>query len=151
MIGARARAVIVRAKLRDSAFCVLFEEFYRVADGEDGLGGIVWNFAAEFFLECHDEFDRVETVGPEIIDEACVLGHFVGLDAQMFHDNLFNPLADVTHRCTLVSFSIELDRSAPPSRLQSACRTILKYPADHYKSRTHPGYRSNPAEFPPAK
>jgi hypothetical protein len=43
------------------------------------------------------------TVSTEIVDEAGVLGHLFGLDAQMLHDDLFHPLANVTHRCNLVS------------------------------------------------
>src|SRR5215211_327284 len=109
-------SVVIENSRGKSAFCVLFEEFHRVADGEDRLGGIIGDFAAEFLLECHDELNGIETVSPEIINEACVLGHLVGFNAQMLDDNLFNPLADVTHRCTLVSISIELDRSAPPRR-----------------------------------
>jgi hypothetical protein len=34
-----------------------------IADGHDRFGGIVRNFAAEFLLESHHEFDGVETIG----------------------------------------------------------------------------------------
>src|SRR4030095_16074021 len=36
-----------------SAFCVLLEEFHGIADGQDGLRGIIGNFAAELLLEGH--------------------------------------------------------------------------------------------------
>src|SRR5262245_45831991 len=88
------------------AFCVFFKEFNGVADRQDGLGGVIGDLATEFFLERHDEFDRVEAVGPEIVDEACVLGHLFGFDPQVFHDDLFHPLANITHRCNLVSFEL---------------------------------------------
>src|SRR5262245_2531448 len=90
-------------KWRLSALRVLLEELDGVADRQDGLGGIVRDLAAELFLERHDEFNRVEAVSTEIVDEAGVLGHLLGFDAQMLHDDLFHPLANVTHRCNLVS------------------------------------------------
>src|SRR5262249_27417427 len=88
------------------AFCVFFKEFNGVADRQDGLGGVIRDLATEFFLERHDEFDRVQAVGPEIVDEACVLGDLFAFDAQMFHEHLSHPLASRTHRCNLVSFEL---------------------------------------------
>src|ERR1700733_7405585 len=81
-----------------SALCVLFKGFYGIADGQNGLGGIVGNLAAKFLFEGHDELDRVETVGAEIVDETGVLRHLVGLDAEMLNDDLLNPLANITNR-----------------------------------------------------
>src|SRR5262249_20458842 len=84
------------------ALCVFFEKFDGVADRQNGLGGIVGNFAAELFLKSHDQFDSVETVGAKVIDEAGVLGHLVGLDAEMFHDDFLHALANITHRSNLI-------------------------------------------------
>src|ERR1700730_4473324 len=89
-----------------SALGGFLEELDGVADRQDGLGGIIGNLAAEFLLERHDEFHRVETVGTEIIDETGVLGHLLGFHAQMLDDDLFHPLANVAHRCNLVSFEL---------------------------------------------
>src|SRR5262249_43948591 len=100
------KTVKVRPKMAASAFCVFFKEFNGVADRQDGLGGVIRDLATEFFLERHDQFDRVQAVGPEIVDEPCVLGHLFGFDAQMFHDDLFRSLANITHRCNLVSFEL---------------------------------------------
>src|SRR3954452_12601880 len=86
------------------AFRVLFEEFYGIADRKNRLGGIVGNLAAEFLFESHDQFDGVEAVGAKIIDKACAFGHLLGLDTQMLHDDLLNPLANVTHRSNLMPF-----------------------------------------------
>src|SRR5271166_7171278 len=83
---------------RVSALRVLFEELDGVAHGENRFGGVVGNLATKFLLEGHDEFDRVEAVGAEIIDEAGVFGYLVGLDAEMLHDDLLHPLANITHR-----------------------------------------------------
>src|SRR5262249_22253708 len=84
------------------ALCVFFEKFDGVADRQNGLGGIVGNFAAELFLKSHHQFDSVETVGAKVIDEAGVLGHLVGLDAEMFHDDFLHALANITHRSNLI-------------------------------------------------
>ena len=54
--------------------------------------------ATKLLLEGHDELDRVEAVGAEIIDEAGVFRNLVGLNAEMFHDDFFYPLANITHR-----------------------------------------------------
>src|SRR6185437_3581519 len=85
-----------------SAFRVLLEEFDGVTHGQNRFGGIVRNFAAEFLLERHHEFDGVETIGAKIVDETRLLGHLVGLDAQVLHDDLLYPLANITHRSNLV-------------------------------------------------
>src|SRR5262249_35091325 len=97
-----------------STLCVLLKKFYRITHGDDGLGGIIRNFAAELLFKSHDEFDRVETVRTEVVDQACAFGHLVWLDAQVLHDDLLNPLGNVTHR---------LDLS-----LNSACGSLRAYP-----------------------
>src|SRR4051812_11607170 len=56
-IGAHAAGL--KAEFARSALG-LFDEFHGVADGHDGLCCIVRNFDAEFFLERHDQLDRVE-------------------------------------------------------------------------------------------
>src|SRR5262245_53106147 len=69
------------ARRSPSALGVLLEIFDGVTDGEDGLRGIVGNFATELFLEGHDELDGVEAVRPEVVYEACCLSDLVGLDS----------------------------------------------------------------------
>src|SRR5205823_479768 len=105
-----------------SALCVFFEKFDRVANGQNRFGGVVGDLAAKFFLKGHNELDRVETVGAEVIDEAGVLGHFVRLDAEMFHDDFFHALANITHRSNLI-----LQRD-PSSSLQFYPNTSLNLP-----------------------
>src|SRR5690606_36897537 len=48
----------------------LVDELDGVADGQDGLGGVVRNLDAELFLERHDQFDRIKAVRAEVVDEA---------------------------------------------------------------------------------
>src|SRR5271170_269544 len=88
----------VAAFVSDSALRVFFEELDRIAYGQNGLGGVVGNLATKFFLESHDQLDRVEAIGAEIVDETGVLRNLVGLDAEMLDDDLFHPLANITHR-----------------------------------------------------
>src|SRR5690606_5704233 len=75
----------------------------RVLDGGDLLGGIVGNLDAEFFFERHHQFDDVEAVGAQIVDEARLLGHLVGFDAQMFDDDLLNLFGRIAHAQFLFS------------------------------------------------
>jgi hypothetical protein len=63
---------------QNSTFCVLFQEFDSVADGQDGLGGV------------------------EIVDEARILGDLVGFDPEVLHDDFLHSLANVTHLSNLV-------------------------------------------------
>src|ERR1700680_5039151 len=72
-------------ELPQSSLGALFEEFHRIADGEDGLGGVVGNLAAELLLERHDELDSIETIGTEIVDEARIIRNLVRFDPEMLH------------------------------------------------------------------
>jgi hypothetical protein len=76
---------------------ILFQELNGVTDGENGLGGIVRDLASEFFLKCHHQLDCIETVRPEIVDEACILGNLIGLNAEMLHYDLLHTLRDIAH------------------------------------------------------
>src|SRR5262245_55696559 len=75
----------------------LLDEFDGVADGLNRLGGIVGNLDAELLLESHDQFDVVETVGAEIINEACLRSHLFRVDPQVLDNDLLHPLCNVTH------------------------------------------------------
>ena len=60
------------------------------------------NLDAEFFFERHDEFDRVEAVRAQIVDEARRFGHLVGVDAKMLDNDLLDALCGVAHVGILV-------------------------------------------------
>src|SRR5581483_1780507 len=143
-----------------SALRVLLEEFDGIAHGQNGLRGVVGNFAIEFFFERHDELDGVETVGAEIVDEAGVLRNLVGIDAEILDDDLFHPLGNITHRSNLmfqrdplglglVSSSVtaagrhrsEADRCCPALRLPGSPSPMsVRY-------HTSPGLASAAARF----
>src|SRR5262245_58831772 len=56
----------------------------------DLFGILVGDFDAEFFLEGHDEFDRVERISVEIVHERRILRHSVFIDALLLHDDLLD-------------------------------------------------------------
>src|SRR5665213_2458600 len=75
------------------------DKAHRVLDGYDLFRGVVRYLAAEFLLECHNQLDRVETVGPQIVDKARVFSHLRLIDAKVRDDDLLHSVGDVTHPC----------------------------------------------------
>ena len=55
-----------------------------ILDGADLFGRIVGDFDAKFLFKRHDEFDNVEAVCAQIVNEACAFGDLICLDAEMF-------------------------------------------------------------------
>src|SRR5262249_4889146 len=55
---------------------VRFDKTDGILDGHDLLGCVIRDFAPELLFEGHHEFDRVQTVGAQIVDKARVFGHF---------------------------------------------------------------------------
>src|SRR5436190_12435091 len=76
---------------------VLVDKVDRVLDGRDLLGSIVGDFDTEFLFERHHQFDDVEAVGSEIVDEARFFGDLVGIDTQMFDDDLLHTIGGLAH------------------------------------------------------
>src|SRR6478735_8059180 len=63
----------------------------------DLLGLFVRDFALELFFEGHHQFDGVERVGAQVVDERSAVGHFVFLDAELFDDDLLDAFFDAAH------------------------------------------------------
>src|SRR5206468_9545319 len=80
-----------------SLLAARFDKIDGILHGEDLLGRVIRDFAAKFFLECHHQLDRVETVGAQIIDKACILGYFRFVDPEVLDDNLLHALGDIAH------------------------------------------------------
>mgnify|MGYP003959357783 FL=1 len=76
-----------------------FEELDCVPDRENFLSGIIRNFASELFFERHHEFDGIEAVSAEVVDEARAFGNFALVDTQMFDNNFLNAVSDIAHVC----------------------------------------------------
>src|SRR5436305_11924037 len=62
----------------------------RVADALNLLGVLVRDFDAELLLEAHDEFDGVERVRAEVVDEARVGRHLVLVNSKLVNDDLLH-------------------------------------------------------------
>ncbi len=99
---------------------MLFDVLRGIADGGDLLSRIVGDFDTEFLFERHHQFDDVEAVGTEIVDEAGFLGDLVGLDAEVLDDREARP--------ELVgSVSRPPGRRESPGRLRAWVRRRYEY------------------------
>jgi hypothetical protein len=58
---------------------------------------LVRNLAIELFFESHNQFDGVQRVGTEIINEGRFPGHLFLLDAKLLDDDLLDALFNGTH------------------------------------------------------
>src|SRR5437588_3349134 len=74
-----------------------FQEFHGVPNRDDRLGGIVGNLDAELFLESHDEFDGVEGIGAQIVDEIGIVGDLVGFDSKVLDHDFLHALGNIAH------------------------------------------------------
>src|SRR5437764_10823215 len=61
--------LVSRRNRRRSGLGVALDEADRVAHRLDLLGRVVGNLDAELLFERHHQFDRIEAVGAEIVDE----------------------------------------------------------------------------------
>src|SRR5918993_2371766 len=96
-----------RGRIRGPVFCTVpadtsgLDVRLDVIDGllhrGDLLGLFVRDLALEFFFERHDQFDGVERVGAEVVDERSAIGHFLFLDAELFDDDLLDAFFDAAH------------------------------------------------------
>jgi hypothetical protein len=57
-------------------------------DRLDLLGGIVRDVDVELLFQLHDQLDRVERVGSQVIDERCVRVDLILADAQLLGDDI---------------------------------------------------------------
>jgi hypothetical protein len=91
-----SKSALVRVDKRDGIF-----------HGRDLFGGIIGDFNAEFLFKRHYQFDDVEAVGTQIVDEARFNGDLVSVNAEMFDNNLFNPVGGLAHEGTLLCLGSE--------------------------------------------
>src|SRR3546814_8948692 len=103
---------------------VRFDIVDRVLDGGDLFRRIVGDLDAEFLFERHHQFDDIEAVGTQIVDEARFLGHLLGFDAEMFDDDLFHLFGRIAHASS----------DEHPSELQSLMR--ISYPSFGLTNKT---------------
>ena len=107
---------------RASARQFLVDELHRIADRLDVLGGIIRDLDVEFFLEGHDQFDVVERVGAQVVDEAGLFGDLVGISVQVVDDDLADAFQSVGPGCLC------LDKPLNAAVVLHACRMTAKSP-----------------------
>jgi hypothetical protein len=73
------------------------DKLHSITHRLDGFCGVIWNFDAELFFESHHEFNRVQAVGAEIINEARFRLHLVGINTQVFNYDLLHSFSDIAH------------------------------------------------------
>src|SRR4029434_3594809 len=97
---------------------------------------LVGNLDAEFLFEGHDELDRVERVGPEVVDKRRVRRHLVLIDTQLLDNDLLDLVRnrhsvllresrpDPARRVPLPS--VDGSRSDPPYNCRVSTRPALQ-------------------------
>jgi hypothetical protein len=75
-----------------------FKEFDNVAHSKHAVSYFLWNLTTKFVLKAHSELDSVEAIGIEIVDEISVFCYLISIDAEMFGNDVLNPVANSTHR-----------------------------------------------------
>src|SRR5581483_4672138 len=68
---------------------MLIDVVVRVAHALNFFGVFVGNFYAELFFETHDQLDRVERVGAEVVNKPRVRRNFILIDTEFVNDDLF--------------------------------------------------------------
>src|SRR3546814_3911673 len=66
----------------------------RLLHRSDLLGFLVGDLALEFFFERHHQFDGVDRVGTEVVDEGSAVADLFFLDAQLFDDAFLDAFFD---------------------------------------------------------
>jgi hypothetical protein len=90
---------LLHQNLRRIGGQLLVDELHRVADGLDVLSGVIRDFDVEFFFEGHDQFDVVERVGAQVVDEGSLLGDLVRIGVQVVDHDLADAFEGVGHEC----------------------------------------------------
>lgn len=65
--------------------------------GGDLLCFFIGNFSLKFLFEGHHQFNGVERISAQIIDEGSFQGNLVIFDTQLFYDNFSNSFYDIAH------------------------------------------------------
>src|SRR5690625_212402 len=118
---AHGRCPAGRAVLVEQGSDLLRDEFDGVAESLDRLGCIIRDLDPELLLERHHKLDRVETVGPEIVDEGGAVDDLVLLDSQMFDHDFLDPTCDVAF-----SHALNLVLTRPTGRFECLATLICR-------------------------
>ncbi len=83
-VGARVSELLLRL--------FVFDVFVYVADGLELLSVLVRHFDVELLLEGHDEFDEIERISAEILDERRLWRDLLGVHAELLDDDVLDLL-----------------------------------------------------------
>ena len=70
----------------------VFDVLDDIADTLEFFGLFIGHFDAELLFQGHDELDGIERVRAEILDKLGFRSDLIRFYAQLFDDNIFNPL-----------------------------------------------------------
>ena len=76
---------------------MLRQECNGVLNRLDFLSGVVGNFAAEFLFERHDQFDGIQAVSTQIVDETGIVRHLCLVYAKVLDNDFLYPVRNVAH------------------------------------------------------
>src|SRR4030095_126371 len=97
------------------------------------------NLAAEFLFERHHEFDGVQAVRAQIIDEAGVVGDLVGLYSEMLDHDLLPARCDIAHWC--IPSALSLIQAVAVCFLPVGTGPVTRTNATHISGTAPPGIR----------
>ena len=74
---------------------LILDVFYGVLHGGDLFGVFVGNLQFERLFERHDEFDDIQRIGAQIVNERRVVVHLALIDAELLDNNLLHLLLNL--------------------------------------------------------
>ena len=101
---------------------LLLDVVDRILHGADLLGRVLGDLDAERLLERHHQFDGIEAVGAQVVDERRLGRDLRFLDAQVLHHDLLNLVGDLAHRTRNSCLRVLLGVSARLSGVSSLVR-----------------------------
>jgi hypothetical protein len=81
------------------------QEGNRVLNGLNLFCRIVRNFAAELFLESHDQFNGIQAVRAEIVNKTGIIRYLRLVYTEMLDNDFLNPIRNVAHLSLSFSFA----------------------------------------------
>src|SRR5215469_10818260 len=84
--------VMTTRRVKLLSFRVGIDVVDRVLHGADFLRLLVGDFNVKGFFKGHDQFDRVQRVGAEVVDKRCIGRHFALVYTQLLYDDLLYAL-----------------------------------------------------------
>jgi hypothetical protein len=74
-----------------------FNEFYRIADGQNALHGIVGNLETKLPFKFERQFDHVQAICAKVVNEAGTIDDLVGINNKLLDHDCPGAFGDVDH------------------------------------------------------